>query len=45
MLRHVMPFAGIRVPPSLVNIYKELAQDLGATVPRHGCLQKVCGAA
>jgi uracil DNA glycosylase len=33
--------AGIRVPPSLGNIYKELAQDVAATVPKHGCLQKV----
>lgn len=32
---------GVRVPPSLVNIYKELAQDVGAQVPKHGCLQKV----
>jgi uracil DNA glycosylase len=29
------------VPPSLGNIYKELVQDVGATVPKHGCLQKV----
>jgi hypothetical protein len=37
--------AGVRVPPSLVNVYKELAQDVGAQVPKHGCLQKVraCG--
>jgi hypothetical protein len=33
--------AGIRVPPSLGNIYKEVAQDVGAKVPKHGCLQKV----
>ena len=30
---------GIRVPPSLKNIYKELHQDLGVEIPPHGCLQ------
>jgi len=30
---------GIRVPPSLKNIYKELHQDLGVEIPNHGCLQ------
>lgn len=31
---------GIRIPPSLVNIYKELAADIdGFTIPDHGCLQ------
>ncbi|MFB6434555.1 MAG: uracil-DNA glycosylase [Candidatus Malihini olakiniferum] len=31
---------GIHAPPSLMNIYKELANDiLGFTVPQHGCLQ------
>ena len=29
---------GVRVPPSLVNIYKELASDLGLPIPRHGNL-------
>lgn len=29
---------GIRVPPSLVNIYKELQSDLGISIPQHGCL-------
>lgn len=29
---------GVRVPPSLLNIYKELATDVGITPPRHGCL-------
>ncbi len=29
---------GVRVPPSLVNIYKELHDDLGVLVPQHGCL-------
>lgn len=30
---------GIRIPPSLANIYKELARDLGVNPPQHGCLQ------
>lgn len=29
---------GVRVPPSLVNIYKELKADLGIDPPRHGNL-------
>lgn len=29
---------GVDVPPSLVNIYKELHDDLGCTTPNHGCL-------
>ena len=29
---------GVAVPPSLRNIYKERAADLGMTPPRHGCL-------
>lgn len=29
---------GIKPPPSLVNIYKELQDDLGITPPNHGCL-------
>jgi uracil-DNA glycosylase len=29
---------GVAVPPSLVNIYKELAQDLGIAPAAHGCL-------
>lgn len=29
---------GIRVPPSLLNIYKELVHDAGITMPIHGCL-------
>lgn len=32
---------GVRVPPSLQNMYKELASDLGCKVPNHGCLEKV----
>lgn len=31
---------GVEIPPSLVNIYKELHDDLGCTVPSHGCLTK-----
>lgn len=31
---------GVDVPPSLVNIYKELQDDLGCTIPTHGCLTK-----
>ncbi|EOD53742.1 uracil-DNA glycosylase [Aeromonas molluscorum] len=31
---------GVRTPPSLVNIYKELARDLpGFTIPNHGFLE------
>ncbi|MCH8497105.1 MAG: uracil-DNA glycosylase [Marinobacter sp.] len=30
---------GVRVPPSLVNIYKEIQADLGLAPPDHGCLQ------
>ena len=30
---------GVRVPPSLVNICKELASDLGLPQPRHGNLE------
>lgn len=30
---------GIKAPPSLVNIFKELKQDLGLTIPSHGCLE------
>lgn len=29
---------GVRIPPSLVNIYKELHDDLGCTIPSHGDL-------
>lgn len=32
---------GVRVPPSLANMYKELAADLGCKTPNHGCLEKV----
>lgn len=29
---------GVAVPPSLKNIYKELAEDLGCSIPNHGYL-------
>ena len=29
---------GVPVPPSLVNIFKEIQEDLGITRPDHGCL-------
>ncbi|GAB6990573.1 uracil-DNA glycosylase [Paenibacillus pini] len=32
----VMP--GVRIPPSLVNMYKELHTDLGIQIPNHGSL-------
>lgn len=28
----------IKIPPSLRNIYKELSDDLGCSIPKHGCL-------
>ncbi|SDH90183.1 Uracil-DNA glycosylase [Alteribacillus persepolensis] len=28
----------VTIPPSLKNIYKELHDDLGADIPKHGCL-------
>ena len=31
---------GVAIPPSLVNIYQELHDDLGCTIPNHGCLEK-----
>ncbi|CUX45096.1 uracil-DNA glycosylase [Clostridium sp. C105KSO13] len=31
---------GVDIPPSLVNIYKELQDDLGCMIPNHGCLTK-----
>ncbi len=31
---------GVPIPPSLQNIYKELAQDVGITMPAHGCLTR-----
>ena len=31
---------GVKIPPSLRNIYKELAEDLGVVMPDHGYLVK-----
>jgi uracil-DNA glycosylase len=31
---------GVLAPPSLKNIFKELHDDLGITIPDHGCLKK-----
>ena len=31
---------GVDIPPSLVNIYKELQDDLGCSIPDHGYLTK-----
>lgn len=31
---------GIRIPPSLINIYKEIKSDLGVTVPDSGNLER-----
>ncbi|MDB6081126.1 MAG: ung [Chlamydiia bacterium] len=30
---------GVRLPPSLKNIFKELQADLGISTPSHGCLE------
>ena len=30
---------GVPLPPSLVNIYQELKDDLGIDTPQHGCLE------
>jgi len=30
---------GVRTPPSLQNIFKEIHRDLGLPIPPHGCLQ------
>lgn len=29
----------VKIPPSLVNIFKELNNDLGIQIPTHGCLE------
>ncbi len=31
---------GVRIPPSLQNIYKELVADVGFNPPQHGCLEE-----
>lgn len=31
---------GVKVPSSLMNIYKELKQDLGCSIPLHGNLEQ-----
>jgi uracil-DNA glycosylase len=31
---------GVKIPPSLQNIFKELQADLGLTPPSHGCLER-----
>jgi uracil-DNA glycosylase len=31
---------GVKAPPSLVNIFKEIQADLGIAPPNHGCLEK-----
>ncbi len=31
---------GIPAPPSLKNIFKEQQEDIGITIPNHGCLEK-----
>ncbi|MDR0421074.1 MAG: uracil-DNA glycosylase [Prevotellaceae bacterium] len=31
---------GIKPPPSLINIYKEIERDLNIAPPNHGCLEK-----
>jgi len=36
----VLPQNGDRLPPSLKNIYKELSDDLGCSMPAHGHLKK-----
>ena len=43
MVRH-MDFSfsvkpGVKAPPSLVNIFKELKEDLGCEIPNNGCLK------
>ncbi len=31
--------SGVKIPPSLRNIYKELQSDVGCDIPNHGCLE------
>lgn len=30
---------GVRIPPSLKNVYKEIIEDVGGVMPEHGCLE------
>ena len=32
--------AGVPTPPSLQNIFKELQNDVGMAIPKHGCLEQ-----
>lgn len=34
---------GVKPPPSLVNIFKELRSDIGLDIPNHGCLEAWAG--
>ena len=34
---------GVRIPPSLQNIFKELQSDLGLSIPSSGCLESWAG--
>ncbi|MBD8070068.1 uracil-DNA glycosylase [Bacillus sp. PS06] len=34
---------GVKIPPSLMNIFKELQDDLGCAIPTHGSLEKWAG--
>ncbi len=31
---------GVKAPPSLINIFKEIENDLGVAPPNHGCLER-----
>ncbi len=31
---------GVKAPPSLINIFKEIETDLGVAPPNHGCLER-----
>lgn len=42
MQAHGLAFSvqmGVGIPPSLLNIYKELKEDMGCTIPNHGHLE------
>ena len=34
---------GVAIPPSLLNVFKEIERDLGLPMPRHGCLTHWAG--